>query len=145
MIMHKNLPDRWYRWTGWKSLFKTSHKVTDRFWGNYGIFLYLIKKENTEGSQHYWFFPMMPKNPPGSWAQLERGNYNIQSYLSSIEHKHLTPLSPLPFPSTSVLPIHLNQWSGNWQLVTDEPVDVQELRRITDHFRGIYGIDFKLI
>jgi hypothetical protein len=35
----------------------------------------------------------------------------------------------------------------NWQLVTDEPVEfennpveVQDFRRITGHFRGIYGI-----
>ena len=33
----------------------------------------------------------------------------------------------------------------NWQLVTDEPVEVQDFRRITDRFRGIYGIYLKLI
>jgi hypothetical protein len=27
-----------------------------------------------------------------------------------------------------------NRW-----LVTDEPVDVRDFRKITDHFRGIYG------
>ena len=39
----------------------------------------------------------------------------------------------------------------NRQLVTDEPVEfekkpaeVQDFRRITDHFRGIYGIYLKL-
>ena len=26
----------------------------------------------------------------------------------------------------------------NWQLVTDEPVEVQDCRKIADHFRGIY-------
>ena len=26
----------------------------------------------------------------------------------------------------------------NWQLVTDEPVEVQDCRKTTDHFRGIY-------
>ena len=26
----------------------------------------------------------------------------------------------------------------NWQLVTDEPVEGQDCRKITDHFRGIY-------
>jgi hypothetical protein len=30
-------------------------------------------------------------------------------------------------------------------LVTDEPVEVQDFRRITDHFRGIYGIYLKLM
>jgi len=40
----------------------------------------------------------------------------------------------------------------NWQLVTDEPVEFkkspvegQDFRRITDHFRGIYGIYLKLL
>jgi hypothetical protein len=33
----------------------------------------------------------------------------------------------------------------NRQLATDEPVEVQGFRRITDHFRGIYGIYLKLI
>jgi hypothetical protein len=27
-----------------------------------------------------------------------------------------------------------------WLLVIDEPVEVQDFRKITDHFRGIYGI-----
>ena len=26
----------------------------------------------------------------------------------------------------------------NQQLVTDEPIEVQDFKRITDHFRGIY-------
>ena len=33
----------------------------------------------------------------------------------------------------------------NWQLVTDEPVEVQEYKKITDHFRGIYRIYPNLI
>jgi hypothetical protein len=40
----------------------------------------------------------------------------------------------------------------NRQLVTDElvefeksPVEIQDFRRITDHFRGIYGIYLKLL
>ena len=40
----------------------------------------------------------------------------------------------------------------NRQLVTDEPVEfekepveVQDFKRITDHFRGIYGMYLKLI
>jgi hypothetical protein len=33
----------------------------------------------------------------------------------------------------------------NQQLVTDEPVEVQDFRRLTNHFRGIYGICLKLI
>ena len=28
----------------------------------------------------------------------------------------------------------------NWQLVTNEPVEVEDYRKITDHFRGIYRI-----
>jgi hypothetical protein len=28
----------------------------------------------------------------------------------------------------------------NWQLVTNEPVEVQDCRKIRDHFRGIYRI-----
>ena len=33
----------------------------------------------------------------------------------------------------------------NRQLVTDEPVEVQDYRKITDHFRGIYRIYPNLI
>ena len=33
----------------------------------------------------------------------------------------------------------------NRQLVTDEPVEVPNFSRITDHFRGIYGIYPNLI
>jgi hypothetical protein len=33
----------------------------------------------------------------------------------------------------------------NPQLVTNEPVEVQDFRRITDHFRGVYAIYLKLI
>jgi hypothetical protein len=28
----------------------------------------------------------------------------------------------------------------NWQLVINEPVEVQDCRRITDHFKGIYRV-----
>ena len=33
----------------------------------------------------------------------------------------------------------------NWPLATDEPVEIQDLRKITDHFRGMYGTCLKLI
>jgi hypothetical protein len=33
----------------------------------------------------------------------------------------------------------------NRQLVTNEPVEVEDCRKITDHFRGIYRIYFNLI
>ena len=33
----------------------------------------------------------------------------------------------------------------NQQLVTDEPIEVQDFRKITDHFRGIYRIYPNLI
>ena len=33
----------------------------------------------------------------------------------------------------------------NWQLVIDEPVEVQDFKRITDRFRGIYKIYLKWI
>ena len=33
----------------------------------------------------------------------------------------------------------------NRRLVTDEPVEVQDFMRITDHFRGIHGIYLILI
>jgi hypothetical protein len=37
-----------------------------------------------------------------------------------------------------------NTMSGkNRRLVTDEPVEVEDFRRITDHFREIYGIYLK--
>ena len=33
----------------------------------------------------------------------------------------------------------------NWPLVVDEPVEVQDFRKITHHIRGIYGIYLKLL
>ena len=33
----------------------------------------------------------------------------------------------------------------NRPLVTDEPVEVQDLKKITNHFRGMYEICLKLI
>jgi hypothetical protein len=33
----------------------------------------------------------------------------------------------------------------NRQLVTDEPAEVQEFKRITDHFKGIYRLYRNLI
>ena len=33
----------------------------------------------------------------------------------------------------------------NQQLVTNEPVDIQDCRKVTDHFREIYGIYSNLI
>ena len=33
----------------------------------------------------------------------------------------------------------------NRQLITDEPVEVQDCKKITDHFRGIHGIYPNLI
>ena len=33
----------------------------------------------------------------------------------------------------------------NWQLVTDEPVEVQDCRKITNHSRGIHRIYLNLI
>ena len=33
----------------------------------------------------------------------------------------------------------------NWQLIVDKLVEVQDFKRITDHFRGIYGIYLILI
>ena len=34
---------------------------------------------------------------------------------------------------------------GNWQLLTNELVEVQDCRKITDHFRGTYRIYPNLI
>jgi hypothetical protein len=42
--------------------------------------------------------------------------------------------------------VHLHPMIGeNRQLVADEPVEVQDCRKITDRFRGIYRIYFYLI
>ena len=42
--------------------------------------------------------------------------------------------------------VHLGTMIGeNWQLVTNEPVEVQDCRKITNHFRRIYGIYPNLI
>ena len=33
----------------------------------------------------------------------------------------------------------------NWLLVTDEPVEVQDFRKTTNHFRGVYRMYLKSI
>ena len=66
--------------------------------------------------------------------------FSFHSWINSL-------LNVLPFPwkILILMKIVLRMIGENRQLAKDEPVEVQDFMRITDHFRGIYAICLKLI